>query len=68
MAVRRWAQAITRPEYQTTLLSLMDTGILTQTIHSKVRQIHLKTWVFATSNGTKKNLCGGITYRSVPFF
>jgi MoxR-like ATPase len=23
-------------------------------MHSKVRQIHLKTWVFATSNGTKK--------------
>jgi MoxR-like ATPase len=43
-----------KPEYQTTLLSLMETGILTQTIHSKVRQIHLKTWVFATSNGTKK--------------
>jgi MoxR-like ATPase len=39
-------------EYQTTLLSLMETGILTQTMHSKVR--HLKTWVFATSNDTKK--------------
>jgi MoxR-like ATPase len=36
------------------LLSLMETGILTQTMHSKVRHIHLKTWVFATSNGTKK--------------
>jgi len=36
------------------LLSLMETGILTQTMHSKVRQIQLKTWVFATSNGTKK--------------
>jgi hypothetical protein len=23
-------------------------------MHSEVRQIHLKTWVFATSNGTKK--------------
>jgi MoxR-like ATPase len=33
---------------------LMETGILTQTMHSKVRQIHLKIWVFATSNGTKK--------------
>ena len=32
----------------------METGILTQTMHSKVRQIQLKTWVFATSNGTKK--------------
>jgi len=43
-----------KPEYQTMLLSLMETGILTQTMHSKVRHIHLKTWVFATSNGTKK--------------
>jgi len=43
-----------KPEYQTMLLSLIETGILTQTMHSKVRQIQLKTWVFATSNGTKK--------------
>jgi holliday junction DNA helicase RuvB len=43
-----------KPEYQTMLLSLMETGILTQTMHSKVRHIHLKTWVFATSNGTKE--------------
>jgi MoxR-like ATPase len=43
-----------RPEYQTMLLSLMETGILSQTMHSKVRHIDLKTWVFATSNGTKK--------------
>jgi Holliday junction resolvasome RuvABC ATP-dependent DNA helicase subunit len=43
-----------KPEYQTTLLSLMETGILTQTMHSKVRHTHMKTWVFATSNGTKK--------------
>jgi holliday junction DNA helicase RuvB len=27
-----------KPEYQTMLLSLMETGILTQTIHKKVRQ------------------------------
>jgi MoxR-like ATPase len=31
-----------KPEYQTMLLSLMETGILTQTMHSKVRHIHLK--------------------------
>ena len=43
-----------KAEYQTTLLSLMETGILTQTMHSKVRHLQLKTWVFATSNGTKK--------------
>src|SRR5215469_8758817 len=43
-----------KPEYQSTLLSLMETGILTQTMHSNFRHIRLKTWVFATSNGTKK--------------
>ena len=43
-----------KPEYQTILLSLMETGILTQTMHKKLRQAHLKTWVFATSNGTRK--------------
>jgi Holliday junction DNA helicase RuvB len=43
-----------RPDYQTILLSLMETGILTQTLHKKVRQTQMKTWVFATSNGTKR--------------
>ena len=43
-----------KPDYQTMLLSLMETGILTQTMHKRIRQAHLKTWVFATSNGTKK--------------
>lgn len=43
-----------KPEYQTMLLLLMETGILTQTMHSKVRHIHLKTWVFATSYAVKK--------------
>jgi MoxR-like ATPase len=36
------------------LLSLMETGILTQTMHKKVRQTYLKTWLFATSNGTQR--------------
>jgi Holliday junction DNA helicase RuvB len=45
-----------KPEYQSTLLSLMETGILTHTMHSNVRYTLLKTWVFATSNGTKKLL------------
>ena len=44
-----------KPEYQTMLLSLMETGIVTQAMHKKLRQTkRLKTWVFATSNGTKK--------------
>jgi MoxR-like ATPase len=43
-----------KPDYQTMLLSLMETRLLTQTMHNRIRQAHLKTWVFATSNGTKK--------------
>jgi Holliday junction DNA helicase RuvB len=43
-----------KPEYQTMLLSLMETGIVTQTMYKRLRQTNLKTWVFATSNGTKK--------------
>jgi MoxR-like ATPase len=43
-----------KPEYHTMLLSLMETGILTQTIHKKIRQTQLKTWVFATSNAARK--------------
>ena len=43
-----------KSEYQTMLLSLMETGILTQTMHKKLRQTQLKTWVFATGNDTKK--------------
>jgi MoxR-like ATPase len=30
-----------KPEYQTALLSLMETGIVTQTMHKKVRQTYL---------------------------
>jgi MoxR-like ATPase len=43
-----------KPEYQTMLLSLMETGLVTQTMHKKLRQTYLRSWVFATSNGTKK--------------
>ena len=32
----------------------MEMGILIQTMHNKLRQTHLKTWVFVTSNGTNK--------------
>ena len=32
----------------------METGILTQAMHKKVRQTQLKIWVFATSNAAKK--------------
>jgi Holliday junction resolvasome RuvABC ATP-dependent DNA helicase subunit len=38
---------------QTALLSLMETGILSETKFQKTRNTQLKTWVFATSNGTE---------------
>ena len=41
---------------QTALLSLMETGIVAETKFQKTRNTHLKTWVFATSNGTHKML------------
>lgn len=41
---------------QTALLSLMETGIIAETKFQKVRKTQLKTWVFATSNGTERML------------
>jgi Holliday junction DNA helicase RuvB len=41
---------------QTALLSLMETGILSETKFQKTRNTHLKTWVFATSNATDRML------------
>ncbi len=41
---------------QTALLSLMETGILSETKYQKTRNTQLKTWVFATSNGTDRML------------
>jgi len=41
---------------QTALLSLMETGIISETKFQKTRNTQLKTWVFATSNGTEKML------------
>ncbi len=41
---------------QTALLSLMETGIVAETKFQKTRNTQLKTWVFATSNGTDKML------------
>jgi Holliday junction DNA helicase RuvB len=39
---------------QTVLLSLMQSGIISETKVRKTRSTQLETWVFATSNGTKK--------------
>jgi Holliday junction DNA helicase RuvB len=41
---------------QTALLSLMETGIVAETKFQKTRNTQLKTWVFATSNGTERML------------
>jgi Holliday junction resolvasome RuvABC ATP-dependent DNA helicase subunit len=39
---------------QTALLSLMETGIIAETKYQKTRNTQMKTWVFATSNGTER--------------
>src|ERR687892_2312328 len=41
---------------QTALLSLMETGIVSETKYQRTRNTHLKTWVFATSNATDRML------------
>jgi replication-associated recombination protein RarA len=41
---------------QTALLSLMETGILSETKFQRTRNTQLKTWVFATSNSTERML------------
>jgi Holliday junction DNA helicase RuvB len=41
---------------QTTLLSLMESGMITETKFQKTRKTQLKTWVFATSNGIDRML------------
>ncbi len=41
---------------QTALLSLMETGIVSETKFQKTRNTQLRTWVFATSNGTDRML------------
>jgi DNA replicative helicase MCM subunit Mcm2 (Cdc46/Mcm family) len=41
---------------QTSLLSIMETGILTETKSQKRRSTQLKTWIFATCNNKEKLL------------
>lgn len=41
---------------QTALLSLMEVGIVSETKYQRTRNTQLKTWVFATSNGTERML------------
>lgn len=41
---------------QTALLSLMETGIVSETKFQKTRNTQLKTWLYATSNGTDRML------------
>lgn len=42
------------PDDQTSLLHLMETGIISETKLGKTRQTELTTWVFATANSYKK--------------
>jgi MoxR-like ATPase len=39
---------------QTSLLHLMETGLISETKIKKTRQMHLTSWIFATANSTKK--------------
>ena len=41
---------------QTALLSVMETGIVSETKYQRTRNTQLKTWVFATSNGVERML------------
>lgn len=41
---------------QTALLSLMETGIVSEMKFQKTRNTQLKTWIFATCNGTERML------------
>ena len=41
---------------QTALLSLMETGLISEMKHKRARSTQLKTWVFATSNRTQNML------------
>ncbi len=41
---------------QTSLLNLMESGILTELKHKQQRTTQLKTWVFASCNSTDKLL------------
>ena len=39
---------------QTSLLHLMETGIISETKINKTKQMELTSWVFATANSVKK--------------
>jgi MoxR-like ATPase len=39
---------------QTSLLHLMETGLISETKVNKTRQLHLTSWVFGTANSTNK--------------
>ena len=40
-----------KPKNKPPSIVRMQIKILTQIVHKEIRQIQLKTWVFATSNG-----------------
>jgi MoxR-like ATPase len=54
---------------QTSLLHLMETGIISETKMNKTRQIELTSWVFATANNCEKiiePLLSGLVVLEVP--
>jgi MoxR-like ATPase len=53
---------------QTSLLNLMESGILSELKHNQQRTTQLKTWVFASCNGTDKLLLPLLTrFRDIHF-
>jgi MoxR-like ATPase len=53
---------------QTSLLNLMESGILSELKHNKQRTTQLKTWVFASCNSTNKLLLPLLTrFRDIHF-
>jgi Holliday junction DNA helicase RuvB len=53
---------------QTSLLNLMESGILTELKHKQQRTTQLKTWIFASCNGTDKLLPPLLTrFRDIHF-
>jgi Holliday junction DNA helicase RuvB len=53
---------------QTSLLNLMESGILSELKHNRQRTTQLKTWVFASCNGTDKLLHPLLTrFRDIHF-
>jgi MoxR-like ATPase len=59
---------LTRQKDQTSLLNLVESGILSELKHNQQRSTQLKTWVFASGNDTDKLLPPLLTrFRDIHF-